>query len=245
MAGMRTSPLPHAPHLTADPEDHRDQDKSPELPTGRLVVGDLISTTSSTVKRDDEVTATGSGSELTEPGRVLCVVVCGAGPAGDVATLVKLGQARGWTVQLVATPSALPFLDTVELKGLTGTAVRSTYLAPGQHRSQRAEAVVVAPATYNTISKCALGISDTYALGVLAEAIGMPIPVVMLPFVNSALAVRRPFERSVVQLRHEGVRVLLGDGGIEPHLPGAGAEHFKSFPWVLALDELDRLDQDR
>jgi hypothetical protein len=218
--------------------------KTPPAPVARLVVGDLISTTSSTVVLADPVTAVQAQAQDAPPERVLCVVVCGAGPAGDVGKLVKLGQARGWVVQLVATPSALPFLDTVELRASTGMPVRSNYLAPGQHHSQRAEAVVVAPATYNTISKCAAGISDTYALGVLAEAIGLPIPVVMLPFVNSALANRRPFERAVVQLRHEGVRVLLGEGGVEPHPAGAGGEYIRSFPWQLALDALDQVAQE-
>ena len=37
--------------------------------------------------------------------------------------------------------------------------------------------MIVAPATYNTINKCAQGISDTYALGVLAEAVSLPSPV--------------------------------------------------------------------
>jgi hypothetical protein len=208
------------------------------------VVGDLISTTSSTVVRGEQDSPEELPLADAPPERVLCVVVCGAGPAADVGKLVRLGQERGWVVQVVATPSALSFLDTVELRTLTGSPVRSNYLAPGQHRSQRAEAVVVAPATYNTISKCALGISDTYALGVLAEAIGLPIPVVMLPFVNSALANRRPFERAVVQLRHEGVRVLTGDDGVAPHPPGASADYFKSFPWQLALEVLDQVEQE-
>ncbi len=173
--------------------------------------------------------------------RTLCVVVCGAAPASDVGKLVRLAQERGWTVQVVATPAALPFIDTVELKALTGSAIRSKYLSPGESRSAKADAVIVAPATYNTISKCALGISDTYALGVLAEAIGLSIPVVMLPFVNAALAARRPFERSVVQLRHEGVQVLLGQGQVEPHPPGTGPAHVASFPWHLTIDVLKEL----
>ena len=173
------------------------------------------------------------------PNRTLCVIVCGAGPAAKVGKLVTLAQERGWTVHLVATPSAMPFIDTVELKALTGSPIRSKYLSPGEHRSPKPDAVIVAPATYNTIGKCALGISDTYALGVLAEAIGLPVPVVMLPFVNAALAARRPFERSIVQLRHEGVHVLLGPGTIEPHPPGTGADHVDGFPWHLALEALE------
>ena len=177
--------------------------------------------------------------------RTLCIVACGAGPASDVGKLVRLAQERGWNVQVVATPAALQFMDTVELKTLTGSAVRSKYLSPGESRSERADAIIVAPATYNTISKCALGISDTYALGVLAEAIGRPIPVVMLPFLNAALAARRPFERSVIQLRHEGVQVLLGSGQVEPHPPGTGPDHVGGFPWHLAMDAVERPDEDR
>jgi len=176
-----------------------------------------------------------------EPGRVLAVIVCGAGPAADVGALVKLAQQHGWTVQLIATPAALDFLDIPALEALTGTAVRDSYRSPGDPRSQRADAVIVAPATYNTICKCALGISDTYALGILAEAVSLPIPVVILPFVNSALASRRPFQHAVSQLRDEGVRVLLGPGEFEPHPPGTGGQQIDAFPWQLALDEAERL----
>jgi len=105
----------------------------------------------------------------------------------------------------------------------------------------KADAVIVAPATYNTINKCAQGISDTYALGVLAEAVSLPSPVVILPFVNSALAARDPFRRAVAQLRDEGVYVLLGPGQFEPHPPGTGGQQVDTFPWRLALDTAEQL----
>jgi phosphopantothenoylcysteine synthetase/decarboxylase len=178
---------------------------------------------------------------VNQSSRVLSVIVCGAGPASDAGLLVKLAQQHGWAVQVIATPSALAFVDATGLEALTGSAVRNAYRSPGEPRSMRTDAVIVAPATYNTISKCALGISDTYALGILAEAVSLPIPVVMLPFVNSALASRRPFRRSVDSLRDEGVRVLLGPGESEPHAPGTGGEHIGAFPWHLALDEAERL----
>jgi len=178
---------------------------------------------------------------MTRPGRVLSVIACGAGPASDAGKLVKLAQQRGWRVQVIATPAALDFLDIAALEALTGSAVRSAYRSPGEPRSMQADAVIVAPATYNTISKLALGISDTYALGILAEAVSLPIPVVILPFVNSALASRHPFRRAVGQLRDEGVRVLLGPGEFEPHPPGTGGQQLDAFPWQLTLDEAERL----
>jgi hypothetical protein len=93
----------------------------------------------------------------------------------------------------------------------------------------------MAPATYNSINKLAAGISDTYALNVAAEAIGRGVRTVILPFVNSALAGRLPFKRSVESLREEGVEVLLGKGIWVPHPPGAGARLIRSFPWAKAL----------
>jgi hypothetical protein len=69
----------------------------------------------------------------------------------------------------------------------------------------------------------------------------MGTPIVVLPFVNSALASRVAFRRSVETLRGEGVRILLGPGGFEPHPPRTGAGHAESFPWHLALDEVGRL----
>jgi phosphopantothenoylcysteine synthetase/decarboxylase len=182
---------------------------------------------------------------VTQPARVLALIVCGAGPAAEVGTLVKIAQQRNWTVQVIATPAALGFLNADELEKLTGSPVRSAYRLPGQPRSSKTDAVVVAPATYNTINKCAQGISDTYALGILAEAVSLPIPVVILPFVNTALAGRRPFLRAVNQLRAEGVRILLGPGEFEPHPPGTGGEQLEAYPWELALYEAERLTHGR
>ena len=171
-------------------------------------------------------------------GRVLHVIVCGAGPAGDVGRLVELAQDRGWTVQIIATPSALPFVDMPKLEAQTGRPLRSEYRSPGEPKSPPADAIIVAPATYNTINKWASGISDNYALGILAEAPGLGIPVVALPFVNSALAGRAPFKDSVNALRREGVRILLGPGEFEPHPPGSGGERISDFPWQLAISSV-------
>ena len=123
----------------------------------------------------------------------------------------------------------------------TGSPVRSQYSKPGSPRSRIPDAIVVAPATYNTVCKWAQGTSDTYALGVLAEMTGMGTPIVVLPFVNSALAGRVAFRRSVETLRSEGVHILLGPGGFEPHPPRTGADRTESFPWHLALDEAERM----
>jgi phosphopantothenoylcysteine synthetase/decarboxylase len=156
-----------------------------------------------------------------------------------------LAHEEGWTVQVIATPAALDFFDQAAVEKQTGNPVKSQYSKPGVPRSQVPDAIIVAPATYNTMNKWAQGISDTYALGVLAEVTGLDTPIVVLPFVNSALASRAPFRRSVESLRNEGVRIMLGPGGFEPHPPRTGSSHIDTYPWRAALDEVGRLADTR
>jgi phosphopantothenoylcysteine synthetase/decarboxylase len=178
----------------------------------------------------------------TGTGRTLCVVVCGAGPAPHINILVDLAQKAGWSVRLVATPAGMTFLDAAALTAQTGAPIRDDYRTSGQHgpRASAADAVIVAPATYNTINKLAAGINDTYALNVVAEAIGRRTPVIILPFVNTALAARAPFQASVAALRAEGVRVLYGANEWQPHPPGTGDEQLSSYPWHVALATAER-----
>ncbi|GAA2425656.1 flavoprotein [Actinomadura vinacea] len=178
---------------------------------------------------------------MTDHRRILNIVVCAAGPAADVGELVILAQRRGWDVQLIATPSSQDFIDVAALEGQTGHPVRSQYRKPGDPRAPLADAIIVAPATYNTINKWAHGVSDTYALGVLAEAPGLGTPIVVLPFVNTALAGRHAFKHSVSTLRSEGIRILLGPGEFEPHKPRSGDDRQDVFPWNLAVREVDQM----
>src|ERR1039457_6548509 len=71
-----------------------------------------------------------------------------------------------------------------------------------------ADAVVVAPATFNTVNKWAAGITDTFATGLLCELTGLGVPIVAVPLVKDALARHVAFGRSLEVLRGMGVRVL-------------------------------------
>lgn len=181
----------------------------------------------------------------TGAGQALTVVVCAAGPAPHVTNLVALAHGGGWTVDLIATPAAVDFLDVDALEQTLGRPVRTRTLqsAPTAPRALPASAgVIVAPATFNTVCKLAAGIADNYALTTVAEAIGRRVPTVVVPFVNTAFATRLPFTRAVAELRSEGVRIILGDDdGWQPHPPGAGDQRIPSFPWNAALREVTAL----
>jgi hypothetical protein len=170
---------------------------------------------------------------------LLYVITCGTPAARDVGTLVALAADAGWTVCVVATPQALRFLDREALEAQTGFPVRFDYKQPGTPDVlPPPDAMIVGGASSNTLIKWALGISDTLALGLLTEAIGLGLPLVALPFVNAAQAAHPGFGRAVADLRAAGVQVLLGAAGYTPHPPRQGSQRLSSFPWAKALEAM-------
>jgi hypothetical protein len=175
--------------------------------------------------------------------RVLYVIACAAPPAATVGELVSLAQRRGWDVCVLTTPSARRFTDTGALEQQTGHPVRSEYKNPGEPDVlPDPDAVIVAPATVNTINKWAAGICDTLALGILVEAIGKRLPIVALPSTNLAHAAHPAFTENIGKLRSWGVSVLFG-ADVHPLAgPGAGDGDQVTFPWSAALGALqDRI----
>ncbi len=175
---------------------------------------------------------------MTEPQRkpVLYAVVCAAGIASDVGRLITAAQERGWEVGVlvIATPQAIDFLDCQAIEEQIGHPIRSVWRSPGDARSYpRADAIAVAPATFNTVDKWAAGFADNLARGIPCEAPGRVIPAVVLPYVNTALAAHRAHRRSVEELREMGVAF----GSDVPHRPksGGGADRLL---WEEAVDLL-------
>ena len=171
--------------------------------------------------------------------RVLYVIACAAPPARNVGRLIEAAQRGDWDVCLLMTPSAAKFLDLPVLERLTGHPVRSDYKSPGEPDVLPSpDAVIVAPATVNTINKWSAGICDTLPLGILVEGIGKKLPMIVLPFTNSAHAAHPAFGESIARLRSWGVGVLYGHDVYPFHAPGTGGEFIESFPWHLALEAL-------
>jgi phosphopantothenoylcysteine decarboxylase len=141
--------------------------------------------------------------------RVLYVVVCAAPPASDAHELVKLAQAAGWQVCVIATPEAMHWIDPTMLAELAGYDVRSEYRSAGESKSlPEADAIAVAPATFNTVNKFRAGIADNMAVGVLCECLRAGVPIVLAPNVKAVLAEHPAFPASLRELASWGVHVL-------------------------------------
>lgn len=170
---------------------------------------------------------------------VLYVIACGSPAAGRVGVLVGLAQKDGWDVCVVTTPDGRKFVDAAALAEQTGFPVRSHYKNPGDPDVlPPADAMVVAPATVNTMNKWAAGIADTLPLGLLVEGIGKRLKIVAMPYTNRAMAAHPAFGESISRLRSWGVTVLYGDDVLPLPEPGLGQELLDAIPWHLALAAL-------
>lgn len=133
----------------------------------------------------------------------------------------------------------MKFIDAPEFEELTGYPVRSEYKLPDEPDVlPPPDALVVAPATFNTINKWAAGITDTLALGLACEIIGMGLPIVAAPFPNTALARHPAFARSVAELRACGVRVLYDPEMYLQLQPGTGPPAVMMFDWDAVFHAL-------
>ena len=180
------------------------------------------------------LTAQGPAAGVRPPG-ALCDRLRRAARA-DVGQLVSLAQQRGWDVCVLTTPSGRRFTDPAALERQTGHPVRSEYKIPGEPDVlPDPDAVIVAPATVNTINEGVAGICDTLALGILVEAIGKRLPIVALPSTNQAHAAHPAFPENVGKLRSWGVSVLFGPGIDGPGSPGR-AVRARPVPLVRDLD---------
>jgi phosphopantothenoylcysteine synthetase/decarboxylase len=163
---------------------------------------------------------------------VLYLIVCSAPPARHIGELVGLLQQAGWMVAVIPTPRAGEWVDINELEIQTGLPVRADYKKPDDPDVlPRADAIAVVPATFNTINKWANGVSDTFALGILNEALGLGLPIVVAPYAKPPLAAHPAFSRSLDFLSDSGV-ILTPVEGIRP------ADPTQPFRWSVITDVL-------
>ncbi|MGH3913616.1 MAG: flavoprotein [Pseudonocardiaceae bacterium] len=140
---------------------------------------------------------------------MLYIVGCAAPPVQHIGELIGLFHQAGWRVCVIPTPRAASWIDGPALAQQTGYPVRHDHRLPEDTDSlPRADAIAAVPATFNTINKWATGISDTFALGILNEAIGLRIPIIVVPYAKPSLTAHPEFDRNLKKLAAWGVNVL-------------------------------------
>ena len=124
---------------------------------------------------------------------------------------------HGHHVRTVATQSALKFIGPATLEGLTGAPVLSDLFASGSamehiNLTRWADAVMVCPATANTINRLAAGLADDLP-GALFLAHDRIKPWLIAPAMNPAMWSHPSTVAAVEKLKFWGVRFLpVGEG---------------------------------
>ncbi len=124
---------------------------------------------------------------------------------------------HGHRVRAVATESALKFIGPATLEGLTGQPVLSGIFEKGKamehiNLTRWADAVIVCPATANTLNRLAAGLADDLP-GALFLAHDRAKPWLVAPAMNPAMWGHPATEAAVDRLRQWGVRFLpVGEG---------------------------------
>lgn len=146
---------------------------------------------------------------------VLHLVAGAAPPVAHIqSAIVALVQAD-WDVCLTLTPTAASWLadELTALSDACGQPVRTRDRRLDEPRPfPAADAYLVAPLTFNTLNKWALGISDNVALGTLNEALGSGVPVIAVPYFKDRLAQHPQVSPSINTLTSAGVRIV-GNAG--------------------------------
>jgi phosphopantothenoylcysteine synthetase/decarboxylase len=156
----------------------------------------------------------------------LAVVACGAPLATRIHEIAAAAVKAGWVVHVVGTRSALRWVDQDRVEEVTGSPVLVDQRGPDEaKRFPVPQAVLVCPATFNTVNKLAAGIADDYAAGFLCEALAAQLPMTVVPMVSKRLWGHPVWSRNLRLLAGVTVRFVdVQNGESEPRPIEAGRE---------------------
>lgn len=150
-------------------------------------------------------------------GRVLYLGVCAVPGAERTLERIRTEQADGWEVCLLATERSLHWFDATEAEALTGHAIQSRMRTYGEPLFEPlGTEMVVAPASFNSINKIALGLADDMVSGLACEAIARGVKLTLEPQMSDGFSNHPIFAESIGRLSKAGVHFVWHDPSIRP-----------------------------
>ncbi len=144
-------------------------------------------------------------------GQEVVVGVCGSVAAFKAAALVSALRREGALVSVVLTQSARRFVGETTFRALSGRFVLTSLWTKGEEPEphvalgERAQAVVVAPATAHTLAKLAIGLADD---PVCAVVLATRAPVLLAPAMAEPMWLHPATQRNVQILKDYGYRFV-------------------------------------
>lgn len=139
--------------------------------------------------------------------RRLLLGVCGSSSAQNIPALIDEAARLGWETTVVASPAAERFLPPLSVRLYTDhdwhTNPRPLHLA----LPEDSDAILIAPATANTLAHCATGQAQT----LLAAIVLGSEHVHFWPSMNRRMWNASAVQRNAAQLRADGHTILTPD----------------------------------
>ncbi len=149
--------------------------------------------------------------------REILLGVTGGIAAYKAADLCSKLVQQGARVSVILTDSAQKFIGRTTFEALTGRPVNADLFGPNEHfrgehigLSQRAELIVIAPATASALSRLANGLADDLLTTAVLAATA---PVLIAPAMNCDMWDKPAVQRNVEQLRQDGFQFTDPEAG--------------------------------
>jgi phosphopantothenoylcysteine decarboxylase/phosphopantothenate--cysteine ligase len=150
-------------------------------------------------------------------GKKILIGVCGGIAAYKIATVIRLLVKEGSEVKVIMTTHAKDFITPLTLATLSRNPVLTEFYSPenGSWNSHIdlgmwADLFLIAPATANTISKMAVGISDNL---LLTTYLSCRCQVFVAPSMDVDMLNHKATKKNIETLRSYGNHILDAPGG--------------------------------
>ncbi|MFZ4263500.1 bifunctional phosphopantothenoylcysteine decarboxylase/phosphopantothenate--cysteine ligase CoaBC [Sphingobacterium sp. HJSM2_6] len=160
-------------------------------------------------------------------GKNIVIGISGSIAAYKIATLIRLLRKAEAEVQVIMTNEAVQFISPLTLSTLSNKPVLVDYYKENTgewnnhvHIAESADLLLIAPATANTLAKCALGLCDNLLLAVYLSAKG---PVAFAPAMDLDMWKHPAVQRNIQLLTQYGHDIIPpGNGELASGLIGEG-----------------------
>ncbi len=160
-------------------------------------------------------------------GKHIVIGISGSIAAYKIASLIRLLRKEQATVQVIMTEEATQFITPLTLSTLSNNPVFVDYYQEktGEwnnhvHIAEQADLILIAPATANTLAKCALGLCDNLLLAVYLSAKG---PVSFAPAMDLDMWKHPAVQHNIQLLKSFGHTIIPpGNGELASGLIGEG-----------------------
>lgn len=151
-------------------------------------------------------------NQLTGKKIILCIT--GSVAAIKSTEIARELMRRGADVYAIMTKSAQLIIHPYMVEWATGNKVITELTGQIEHvtyageHDKRADLILVAPSTANTIGKVAAGIDDTPVTTVITTGIGAGIPVIIAPAMHASMYKHPIVNQNIEKLQKIGIQVL-------------------------------------